>query len=77
MRTIVCRFSYESSSEKEVVLIHVEIARRLQDFDTHLEAEEQFVDLEQTTTSVPADRVCLQMQHAVVFLMVRNETINE
>lgn len=48
-------FSYESSSEQEVVLIHVEFASHLQDFDTHLEAEEQLVDLEQTTTRVPAE----------------------
>lgn len=33
-------FSYESSSEEEIVLIHVEFASNLQDFDTHLEAEE-------------------------------------
>lgn len=48
-------FSYKSSSEKEVVLIHVEFASHLQDFGTHLEAEEQLVNLKQTTTRVPAE----------------------
>ncbi len=43
-------FSYESSAEEEVVLIHVEFAGNLQDFGTHLKAEEQLVDLKQTTT---------------------------
>lgn len=47
-------FSYESSSEEEVVLIHVEFPSCLQDFDTYLEAEKQLVDLKQTTTCVPA-----------------------
>ncbi len=37
--------SYESSSEEEAVLIHVEFASHLQDFGTHLEAEEQLVYL--------------------------------
>lgn len=37
--------SYESSSEEEVVLVHVESASHLQDFHTHLEAKEQLVDL--------------------------------
>lgn len=46
--------SYNSSSEEEVVLIHVEFSRRLHDPDAHLEAEEQLVDFEQTSTGVPA-----------------------
>lgn len=48
-------FSYESSSEEEAVLIHVEFASHLQDFHTHLEAEEQLVDLKQPATRVPAE----------------------
>lgn len=47
-------FSYDSSSEKEVVLSHVEFSRCLEDFDAHLEAEEQLVDLKQATAGVPA-----------------------
>lgn len=47
-------FSYKSSSEEEAVLIHVEFASHLQDFGTHLEAEEQLVDLKQTAAHVPA-----------------------
>lgn len=46
-------FSYDSSSQKEVVLGHVEFSRCLQDFDAHLEAEEQLVDLEQAPAGVP------------------------
>lgn len=48
-------FSYKSSSEEEVVLIHVEIAGHLPHFGIHLEAEEQSVDLKQTKTRVPAE----------------------
>lgn len=48
-------FSYKSSLEEEVVLIHAEFASHLQDFGIHLEAEEQFVDFKQTKTCVPAE----------------------
>lgn len=47
--------SYSSPSEDEAVLVHVEFACHLQDFDTHLETEEQLVDFKQTTTRVPAE----------------------
>lgn len=55
MFVCVLVFSYNPSSEEEAVLIHVESASHLQDFGTHLEAEEQLVDLEQSTTCVPGD----------------------
>lgn len=47
-------FSYNSTSKQEVILIHVEFSGHLQNFGTHLEAEEQLVSLKQTTTRVPA-----------------------
>lgn len=48
-------FSYESSSEEEVILVHAEISGHLQDFDAHLKAEEQLVDLKQSPTRVSAE----------------------
>lgn len=47
--------SYYSSSEEEAVLVHIEFASHLQDFGTHLEAEEQFVYFKQTTACVPVE----------------------
>lgn len=47
--------SYNSSSEEEVVFIHVQFSCCLHDSDTHLEAEKQLVDFEQATTRVPAE----------------------
>lgn len=47
-------FSYNPSSKEEVILIHVEFSGHLQDFHTHVEAEEQLVSLKQTATRVPA-----------------------
>lgn len=47
--------SYNSSSEEEVVLVHVQFSCRLHDPDTHLEAEEQLVDFKQTSTRVPTE----------------------
>lgn len=52
-------FSYKSSSEEETVLIHVELASHLQDFGTHLEAEEKLMGLKQTAACVPAENKAL------------------
>ena len=48
-------FSYKSSSEEEVVLIHAEFVSHLQDFGIHLEADDEFVDFKQTKTCVPTE----------------------
>lgn len=50
----LCR-SHQSSSKEEVILVHVEFAGHLQDFGAHLEAEEQLVNLKQTTARVPEE----------------------
>lgn len=42
-----------SSTQEEVVLVHVDFAGCLQDLGAHLEGEEQLVSLKQTATGVP------------------------
>lgn len=60
--------SYNSSSEEEVVLVHVQFSSRLHDSDTNLEAEEQLVDLKQATTCVPAEA---QIHRTMIRMRIR------
>ena len=66
--------TYHSSAQKEAVLVHVEFSGGLEDFGTHLEGEEQFVPLEQTTTREPGYErrgvntdACLRKHEAILF----------
>ena len=45
--------THDAAAQEEVVLVHVELARRLQDLGAHVEGEEQLVALEQTAARVP------------------------
>lgn len=45
--------THHATAQEEVVLVHVELARGLQDLGAHVEAEEQFVALKEGATSVP------------------------
>ena len=45
--------THHSAFEEELVLVHVEFARGLQNFGTHLERKQEFVAFEKTTASVP------------------------
>lgn len=62
--------SYESSSEEEAVLVHVEFASYFQDFGTHLKTEEQLVHLKQTTTCVPAKENTLSQLESLHIVVV-------
>ena len=46
-------FTYDSAAQEEVVLVHVELSRRLHDLGAHVEREEELVTLEQTAARVP------------------------
>ena len=45
--------THDAAAQEEIVLVHVEFARRLEDLGAHVEGEEQLVALEQTAARVP------------------------
>ena len=49
--------THNSSAEKEVILVQVELCGRLQNLGAHLEGEEQLVSLEEAAARVLVDGV--------------------
>ena len=45
--------THDAAAQEEVVLVHVELAGRLQDLGAHVEREEQLVPLKQTAAREP------------------------
>lgn len=60
-----------SSTQEEVVLVHVDFAGCLQDLGAHLEGEEQLVPLKQTATGVPTSCNYHNLMSNVFFLNSR------
>lgn len=64
---------YQSSPEEEAVFIHVEFARCLQDFGTHVETEQKLVTLKQPSTGVSANRSdMLGLMHKVALIWFKH-----
>ena len=45
--------TYHTTSQEEIVLIHIDFGGMFQDLGTHLEGEQQLVTLKQTTAGEP------------------------
>lgn len=67
-----------SSTQEEVVLVHVDFAGCLQDLGAHLEGEEQLVSLKQTATGVPIFITQLSQFNVQCFfeILIHYEAIN-